>query len=72
MAAVETSEASGEQETNKTSDVPSRQTNFWYGIGPVEFMSLFLRLTDMRGDEKALSISSATLAHPDACSEARE
>lgn len=35
-------------------------------------MSLFLRLTDMKGDEKALSISGATLAHADARSEARE
>lgn len=35
-------------------------------------MSSFLRLTDMRGDEKALKISRATLAHPDARSEARE
>lgn len=52
MAALETSEASRGQETNKTSDVPSRQTNFRYGAGPVEFMSLFLRLTDMRGDER--------------------
>lgn len=40
-------------------------------VASVAFMSSFLRLTDMREDEKALRISKATLA-PGARSEARE
>ena len=60
------------QETNRTPAVPSRQSNFAILSRPSGVYEFISETDRYDGDEKALRISSATLAHPDECSQARE